>query len=229
MRLTPDQVEFVENMAREQRRYQTIINEQSEVLRTDPPESEAATARVQQSPLVAKRGQRWEPTQDKVDEYLAQCNDLCNLVPQDFDDRVKIVHGAYAALACIIICKIGRQPSNVRLAISERRHLLSLSANPTSQKINNNSQSPLTKRAVEPRGITPEELRFFQNPDNLHGKQFIISPDTDDSGMYEVIGYRRARDKALTFDVLFEDCDDAVAVGEKEMIDMLRDSLYLPV
>ena len=86
MRLTPDQVEFVENMAREQLRYQTIINEQSEVLRTDPPELEAATARVQQSPLVAKRGQRWEPTQDKVDEYLAQCNDLCNLVPQDFDE-----------------------------------------------------------------------------------------------------------------------------------------------
>src|SRR6266436_4113269 len=118
MRLTPDQVEFVENMAREQLRYQTIINEQSEVLRTDPPELEAATARVQQSPLVAKRGQRWEPTQDKVDEYLAQCNDLCHLVPRNFDElslwqslvrsllsnlrsRVKIVHGAHAALVCI--------------------------------------------------------------------------------------------------------------------------------
>src|SRR5258706_7602801 len=103
-----------------------------------------------------------------------------------------------------------------------------LPINPTSPKINN-CQSPLTKHAVEPRGITPEELQLFQNPDNLHGKQFIISPGTDDSGMYEVIGYHRARDKALTFNVLFEDCDDAVAVGEKEMIDMLRDSLYLPV
>ena len=104
-----------------------------------------------------------------------------------------------------------------------------LSVNPQASPTTNNCQSPLTKRAVKPRRITRKELRLFQNPDNLHGKQFIISPDTDDSGMYEVIGYHRARDKALTFDVLFEDCDDAIAVGEKEMTDMLRDSLYLPV
>ncbi len=47
--------------------------------------------------------------------------------------------------------------------------------------------------------------------------------------MYEVIGYHRVRDKALIFDILFEDCDDAVTVLEKEMMNMLHDSLYLPV
>ena len=106
-----------------------------------------------------------------------------------------------------------------------------LSTYPTSPspKINN-FKPPLTKPAVEPRHITPEELQsFFQNPENLYGKQFILSPGTDGSGMYEVIGYHRVRDKALIFDILFEDCDDAVTVLEKEMMNMLHDSLYLPV
>ena len=42
MCLTPDQVDFIENMAKEQLRYETVIAEQSEVLRTDPPKLEAA-------------------------------------------------------------------------------------------------------------------------------------------------------------------------------------------
>ncbi len=142
MCLTPDQVNFIENMVKELLRYETIIAEQSEVLRTDPPKLEAATVQVQQSPLVAKCGQWWEPTQDKVDEYLAQCNDLCQLVPQNFDELslsqslvrscsltyascIKIMHGAHVALMCIIICKIRLQPSNIQLPILERHHKLS--------------------------------------------------------------------------------------------------------
>jgi len=50
-----------------------------------------------------------------------------------------------------------------------------LSAYPTSPTIDN-CQSPLIKPAVEPTRITPEELQLFQNPENLHGKQFILSP-----------------------------------------------------
>lgn len=103
-----------------------------------------------------------------------------------------------------------------------------LSAYPTSLTINNN-QSPLVQPAVEPRHITREELRSFQNPENLHGKQFILSPGTSDLGMYEVIGYYKARDKAVKFDVLFVDCDDPITVSENEMMGMLHDSLYLPV
>jgi hypothetical protein len=71
----------------------------------------------------------------------------------------------------------------------------------------NNYQQPLTKPAVdsEPRPITPEELLSFQQPDNLHLKQFV---DADGAGMYEVIGYSRARDKTIKFEVLFDDCED---------------------
>ena len=77
---------FIENMAQEQIRYETIFGEQAEVLRADILRFEGAMARIQQSPLVAKRGQRWELTQDDVDEYLAHCDDICRLVPQDFEE-----------------------------------------------------------------------------------------------------------------------------------------------
>jgi hypothetical protein len=86
MRHTPAEVLFIENMAKEQLRYETIFSAQAEVLRTDRPKFEAAMAQIQQSPLIAKRGQRWEPAQDNIDEYLAQCNDICQVVPQDFDE-----------------------------------------------------------------------------------------------------------------------------------------------
>ena len=103
-----------------------------------------------------------------------------------------------------------------------------LAAYPTSPAKNNN-QSPLIQPAVEPRHITHKELQSFQNPENLHGKQFILSPDTSNLGVYEVIGYYKARDKAVTFDVLFADCEDSITISKKEMIGMLHDSVYLPV
>src|SRR5260221_13914022 len=122
MCLTPDQVNFIENMVKELLRYETIIAEQSEVLRTDPPKLEAATVQVQQSPLVAKCGQRWEPTQDKVDEYLAQCNDLCNLVPQDFDElslsqslvRSCSLTYAVASKSCMELMRLSRVSYSAR-------------------------------------------------------------------------------------------------------------------
>jgi hypothetical protein len=70
---------------------------------------------------------------------------------------------------------------------------------------------------------------LFQIPDNLHGKRFILSPDTEASGMYEVIGYYRERDKSVQYDILFEDCDDHIRVDAKEMMGMLENSLYLPI
>ena len=86
MRHTLAEVEFIETIAKEQLKYETIFSAEAELLRTDPLNFEAAMAQIQQSQLIAKRGQRWEPTQDNVDWYLAQCNDICQLVPQNFDE-----------------------------------------------------------------------------------------------------------------------------------------------
>ena len=86
MRHTPAEVELIEYMAKEQFRYETMFSAQAELHRTDPLNFEAALARIQQSPLVAKPGQCWEPAPDSVDKYLAQCNDICQSVPQNFDE-----------------------------------------------------------------------------------------------------------------------------------------------
>ena len=65
---------------------ETICGEQNEVFRLDLPKSKAAMVQFQKSALVVKPGQRWEPTQDKVDEYLARCDEICHLVPRDLDE-----------------------------------------------------------------------------------------------------------------------------------------------
>ena len=94
--------------------------------------------------------------------------------------------------------------------------------------ITSNSQRPISKPSTDPRRITPEDLRLFETPDNLHGKQFLLLPDSDDSCMYEIIGYSRKRDKTVIYDVLFENCEDPFPVDKKEMMSMLEDSLYFP-
>ena len=92
------------------------------------------------------------------------------------------------------------------------------------------SEGSVSKPSADPRHITPEDLRLFETPDSLHGKQFLLSPDNDDdeSCMYEVLGYSRKRDKTVIYDVLFDDCRDPIPVGEKEIMGMLKNSLYFP-
>lgn len=117
-------VDLAEDMAQKRIKYETIFAEQATVLRSDPPRFEAAMANVQQSPLVAKKGQPWQPTQDKIDEFLAYCDELCDLVPQDFNDCVKIMHSAYGALMCLVTCKV-YHCERTQLAILKRFHELS--------------------------------------------------------------------------------------------------------
>ena len=105
--------------------------------------------------------------------------------------------------------------------------IYSLSVDPT-PPIMGTCEAPLSEPSVELRRITPEELRLFQNPDDLHGKQFVLSADNDDSGKYEVIGYSKKRDRTVEYDVLFDGCVDSIMVNGKEMMAMLEDSLYLP-
>ena len=86
MHQTPTAVDFVEDIAQKRIKYETIFTEQAAVLRSDPARFEAAMANIQQSPLVAKQGQCWQPTQDKIDKYLAFCDEACHIVPQDFNE-----------------------------------------------------------------------------------------------------------------------------------------------
>ncbi|KAF8273180.1 hypothetical protein EI94DRAFT_1826456 [Lactarius quietus] len=226
MALTPAEVDFVEHMAKERFRYESTFAEQAEVLRTDPAKTKEAKAKFLASGLIGERG-KWQPTQDKADEYLAKCDDICRMVPRDFDDRVKILYAAHAGLMCLVNCKFAQQRERVQLAFVKRHHEISESMYPT-PALTNNSEPPISKPLKDPRRISAEDLQLFQIPDNLHGKKFLLSPDSDESGMYEVIGYARKRDKTVTYDVLFDDCEDPVSVTAKEMMGMLEDSLYFP-
>ena len=39
-----------------------------------------------------------------------------------------------------------------------------------------------------------DDILSFQDPENLLGKQFILSPDTEASGLFEVIAYCKGKD-----------------------------------
>lgn len=79
------ETEFIENIARAQLKYEAIFSAQAEILRTDPTNFNAAMAKIQASPLVAKPGQSWEPQGD-VDLYLTQCDEMCAATPKRFDE-----------------------------------------------------------------------------------------------------------------------------------------------
>jgi len=107
--------------------------------------------------------------------------------------------------------------------------MLSRSVHP-SDPITDNCEEPITKPLGDPKCITSDELRLLQNPDYLHGKQFLLLADSNDTQptIFEVIGFTRKRDKTVTFEVLFEDSVDPIIMDEKEMMNMLGDSLYFP-
>lgn len=185
-------------------------------------------ANIKQSPLVAKHGQLWQPTQDNVDEYLARCDEICHTVPQDFNDRVKILHAAHGALMGLVTCKISQYDESIQLAVLKRHNELAMSLYSTppiqgDHKVTTNNVDTIQEEIerndsettnltspvdcvvpinvyqgiyealakdmdslvmdsrcgleagdknmdiVQPRRITSEELRLFQDPEHLHG------------------------------------------------------------
>ena len=79
-------VALIECMAQDQLRYELIFTKQAEILRLDKPRFDKALAKFQKSPLFAQPGQHWQPTGDGVEVYLARCNEICQIMPQDFDE-----------------------------------------------------------------------------------------------------------------------------------------------
>ena len=66
------------------------------------------------------------------------------------------------------------------------------------------------------------KLQVFEIPDRKH---FLLSPDSEESCINEIIGYTRKRHKTVTYDVLFNDDCWEVPVEVKDMMEMLQDSL----
>jgi hypothetical protein len=74
------ETKFIENIARAQIKYEATFSAQAEILRTDPPNFNAAMAKIQALPLVAK------PAQGDVDLYLTRCDEMCAVTPKCFDE-----------------------------------------------------------------------------------------------------------------------------------------------
>lgn len=75
--------------------------------------------------------------------------------------------------------------------------------------------------------ISAEDMQSFKNPDNLNGRQFVLSPDTEESGMYEVVGFYKGKYGEVQYDIIFEDIQDPIRIDAKEMVEMLERSLKL--
>ena|ERR1700722_5205152 len=98
--------------------------------------------------------------------------------------------------------------------------------NPTSPTCN--QPGPIiSKPSVDPKHISAEDMQSFKNPDNLNGRQFVFSPDTEESGMYEVVGFYKGKYGEVQYDIIFEDIHDPIQIDAKEMVEMLKGSLKL--
>ena len=72
-----------------------------------------------------------------------------------------------------------------------------------------------------------DDILSFQDPENLLEKQFILSPDTEASGLFEVIAYCKGKDRVIKYDIQFEDIPDPIQVDTEEIMGMLKESLYV--
>jgi hypothetical protein len=55
----------------------------------------------------------------------------------------------------------------------------------------------------------------------------MLSLDTDNLDLYEITGYRRRRNGAVQYEVLWEDCDESIVGDADEMMGMLKESHYV--
>ena len=81
-------------------------------------------------------------------------------------------------------------------------------------------------RTANSRQVTPEDLQRFKNPENLIGARFLLSPETPEQILWQVVSYTRTLNRGVKYDVIFDDCDDPISVEEEEMAGMIENSLY---
>ena len=91
MVLTHAELGMVEHLAQMQIQYELTIAEQGEILQTNLSDYNEAAARLEQTPFVAKPGQDWQPTDDKIDNYFAKCDEICRTIPCNIDELSVLV------------------------------------------------------------------------------------------------------------------------------------------
>ena len=85
-RLTADEAAFVEWAAQTRRHFESVVEDQMEVLSKHEEAADRATTAFEKQPQNAKPGQQWEPSPDELDAYLAECNEKCTITPHTIEE-----------------------------------------------------------------------------------------------------------------------------------------------
>lgn len=57
--------------------------------------------------------------------------------------------------------------------------------------------------------MTADDILSF-HPKNLLRKQFILSPNIEALGIFEIIAYCKGKDKIIKYEIQFKDCPDLI-------------------
>jgi hypothetical protein len=76
-RLSDSDYQFIEEVAQQRAKFSRVRRAQSEVFRSDIPGYEAAMARFLQKTTGIRVGKNWQPSRDKIDEYIDECEKIC--------------------------------------------------------------------------------------------------------------------------------------------------------
>ncbi|THG99154.1 hypothetical protein EW026_g3142 [Hermanssonia centrifuga] len=215
---------------------------QLDALRETPEARDAAIQRLVEAGIIDPTNRQW-PKKEDAANYISYWSDVSAKTPTSTDESALVAHAAVTAGWALLDYEIAFKPERVQYAIMERCAELCVPSIPGVRGIPGvrvavdvvRGSSTEELQTVRPHSIIPKALSageiqsFMGQPDLLHGRKFLMSPDTEDEAMFEVVSYTRARDKSLRFEILFEDCDDSsLTIDQEEMNSMLEESYIYP-
>ena len=140
-----------------------------------------------------------------------------------------------------IMCRLGRQSERVQMAMVRRYTEIvyviqlcfsvllvnNMRRQPPHVLIDSGPGPLISTSFNDPSNIiTAVDIEQFQNPDDILGKQFMLS-HIDDVDYYEITGYHKRRNGIVQYEVLWEDSVESIDVDADEMMRMLKDSHYV--
>jgi len=213
---------LAEGIARQMLNYQdSIFTHKAIISRLNPAEVEESVERIGQM-LQITASWHHPLSEDDVDDFLDDCDQLCSTPPESLVDRVKILYGAWTALNYILISVAPRLPRETWKAAQRRYYQLAQQRFPF--QVAFPPHSPPTRPHGKLRPLTEIERESCKNPEYLLGKQFVLFPGTENEMVYKVVGFTRADDESLKYTVLFHDSDD-FPMEEHEVASQLAYSL----
>jgi hypothetical protein len=77
---------IVEDLARKRNHYEHTFEEHKAILQKDPIQFQSAWDVCVQDAAIAKPGQRFIPSDDDKEEFMARCEAVCSMNPKSFEE-----------------------------------------------------------------------------------------------------------------------------------------------